>query len=116
MGAGRWEAGPLDWRGDDDAAGLRPGVPVPNRVTGKSPPGPQYAAATVAHGETVAAVVLPLSPAGRDGTAGEPFPLARAGRAHAHHNPMDRFGGSGPDCSGRGWLSGSRGRSRTEVR
>ncbi len=28
-------------------------MPVPNRVTGKSPPGPQYAAATVVHGETV---------------------------------------------------------------
>jgi hypothetical protein len=41
------------WRGDG-AAGVRPGVPVPNRVTGKSPPGPQFAAATVAHGETVA--------------------------------------------------------------
>jgi hypothetical protein len=28
------------WRGNEDAAGVRPGVPVPNRVTGKSPPGP----------------------------------------------------------------------------
>ncbi len=51
------------WRGDDDAAGVRPGVSVPNRVTGKSPPGPQFAT------------------------------LARAGRTHAHHNPMDRFDG-----------------------
>ena len=36
------------WRGVDDAAGVRPVVPVPNRVTGKPPPGPQFAAATVA--------------------------------------------------------------------
>ena len=42
------------WRGNEDAAVARPGIPVPNRVTGKSPRGPQYAAATVAHGETVA--------------------------------------------------------------
>lgn len=41
------------WRGDDGEPGTRPGVPSPNRVTGKSPPGPQYATATVAHGETV---------------------------------------------------------------
>ena len=41
------------WRDDDDAAGVRPGIPVPNRVTGKSPTGPQYATATVAHGKTV---------------------------------------------------------------
>ena len=41
-----------------------------------------------------------------------PFPLARARRAHAHHNPMDRFAGqrAGLFRPGR---SGSRGRFRT---
>src|SRR5215469_2404895 len=41
------------WRKGEDTAAARPGIPVPNRVTGKLPPGPQYATATVAHGETV---------------------------------------------------------------
>ena len=81
------------WRGDDDASGVRPGVPVPNRVTGKSPPGPQYATATVAHGETVARTFYDFHLQAGTGPLVNPFPLARAGRAHAHHNPMDRFDG-----------------------
>jgi site-specific recombinase XerC len=80
------------WRGDG-AAGVRPGVPVPNRVTGKSPPGPQFAAATVAHGETVARSFYDFHLQAGTGPLVNPFPLARAGRAHAHHNPMDRFDG-----------------------
>ncbi len=81
------------WRGDDDAAGVRPGMPVPNRVTGKSPPGPQYAAATVVHGETVLRTFYDFHLQAGAGPLVNPFPLARAGRAHAHHNPMDPFGG-----------------------
>jgi site-specific recombinase XerC len=81
------------WRGDDDASEVRPGVPVPNRVTGKSPPGPQYATATVAHGETVARTFYDFHLQAGTGPLMNPFPLARAGRAHAHHNPMDRFDG-----------------------
>jgi integrase len=81
------------WRGNEDAAGGRPGIPVPNRVTGKSPPGPQYAAATVAHGETAARTFYDFHLQAGTGPLVNPFPLARAGRAHAHHNPMDRFGG-----------------------
>ena len=80
------------WRGDG-AAGVRPGVAVPNRVTGKSPPGPQFAAATVAHGETVARSFYDFHLQAGTGPLVNPFPLARAGRAHAHHNPMDRFDG-----------------------
>jgi hypothetical protein len=30
------------WRSGDDAAGARPGIPVPNRVTGKPPPVPRH--------------------------------------------------------------------------
>ena len=80
------------WRGDG-AAGVRPGVAVPNRVTGKSPPGPQFAAATVAHGETVARSFYDFHLQAGTGPLVNPFPLARAGRAHAHHNPVDRFDG-----------------------
>jgi integrase len=80
------------WRGDG-AAGVRPGVPVPNRVTGKSPPGPQFATATVAHGETVARSFYDFHLQAGTGPLVNPFPLARTGRAHAHHNPMDRFDG-----------------------
>jgi len=81
------------WRLNEDGARVRPGVPVPNRVTGKSPPGPMYAAATVAHGETVARTFYDFHLQAGTGLLVNPFPLARAGRAHAHHNPMDRFGG-----------------------
>ena len=83
------------WRkgGNEDAASARPGIPVPNRVTGKSPPGPQYAAATVAHGETVARTFYDFCLQAGTGPLVNPFPLARAGRPHAHHNPMDRFAG-----------------------
>ena len=81
------------WRGGDDAAGVRPGIPVPNPVTGKPPPGPQYATATVAHGETVARTFYDFHLQGGTGPLVNPFPLARAGRAHVHHNPMDGFGG-----------------------
>jgi integrase len=81
------------WRGGDNTAGARPGIPVPNPVTGKPPPGPQYATATVAHGETVARTFYDFHLQGGTGPLVNPFPLARAGRAHAHHNPMDGFGG-----------------------
>src|SRR5258708_2010780 len=81
------------WRGDDDAAGVRPGMPVPNRVTGKSPPGPQYATATVVHGETVLRTFYDFHLQAGAGPLVNPFPLARAGPAHAHHNPMEPFAG-----------------------
>jgi len=81
------------WREDGDGPEVRPGIPVPNPVTGKSPPGPQYAPATVAHGETVARSFYDFCLQAGTGPLVNPFPLARAGRAHAHHNPMDRFAG-----------------------
>jgi integrase len=81
------------WRRTEDAAGVRPVIPAPNRVTGKSQPGPMYAAATIAHGETVARTFYDFHLQAGTGPLVNPFPLARAGRAHAHHNPMDRFDG-----------------------
>jgi site-specific recombinase XerD len=81
------------WRRDDDVAAARPGIPVPNQVTGKSPPGPQYAAATVAHAETAARTFYDFHLQAGTGPLVNPFPLARAGRSHAHHNPMDLFDG-----------------------
>src|SRR5260370_4148203 len=81
------------WRGGDDAAGARPRIPVPNRVTGKPPPGPRYATATVAHGETVARTFYDFHLQDGTGPLVNPFPLARAGRAHAPHTPVG--GGSG---------------------
>ncbi len=81
------------WRGDDDASEVRPGVPVPNRVTGKSPPGPQYATATVAHGETVARTFYDFHLQAGTGPLVNPFPPARAGRAHA--GPAAGAGGGG---------------------
>jgi hypothetical protein len=66
---------------------------VPNCVIGKSPPGPQFATATVAHGETVARSFYDFHLQAGTGPLVNPFPLARAGRAHAHHNLIDRFDG-----------------------
>src|SRR5260370_14048554 len=81
------------WRGEDDAAGVRPGMPVPNRVTGKSPPGPQYATATVVHGETVLRTFYDFHLQAGAGPLVKPFPLARAGPAPAHPQPMHPIGG-----------------------
>src|SRR5258708_37709703 len=69
------------WRGDDDAAGVPPGMPVPNRVTGKSPPGPQYATATVVHCETVLRTFYDFHLQAGAGALADPFPLAKTARA-----------------------------------
>jgi site-specific recombinase XerD len=81
------------WRLGDGVPAVRPGIPVPNQVTGKSPPGPQYAATTVAHAETVARTFYDFHLQAGTGPLVNPFPLARSGRAHAHHNPMEPFEG-----------------------
>jgi site-specific recombinase XerC len=76
-------------------------VGPPNPVTGKPASGPGYAAATIAHSETVLRSFYDFH---RDVGAGpilNPFPLdfaRRSGRANAHHNPMD---GWKPDRVGR---------------
>jgi hypothetical protein len=62
-----------------------------NPVTGKRPPGRNYAPSTVAHCETVLRSFYAYHLEAGTGPLVNPFPLARAGRAHAHHNPMDPF-------------------------
>ena len=81
------------WRLGDDAPAVRPAIPAPNQVTGKSAPGPQYATATVAHAETVARTFYDFHLQAGTGPLVNPFPLARVGRAHSHHNPMLPFDG-----------------------
>ncbi|MET7952277.1 site-specific integrase [Micromonospora sp. NPDC005324] len=78
-----------------------PGSPVPvsalsrgtpNRVTGRSAPGPTYAPATAAHGESVLRGFYEFHAEAGSGPMVNPFPLARRrqhGRADAHHNPME---------------------------
>jgi site-specific recombinase XerC len=69
---------------------LLPGTPNP--VTGKPAPARTYATATVLHCETVLRGFYEYHLQAGTGPIVNPFPLARAGRAHAHHNPMDPFG------------------------
>jgi integrase len=66
-------------------------VPKPNRVTGKSAPGPKYAPATAAHGESVLRRFYDFHCDTGQGPMVNPFPLVRErrrSRAGAHHNPM----------------------------
>lgn len=70
----------------------RPGAP--NGVTGKPTPGIGYAAATVAHSETVLRGFYDFHRDAGTGPILNPFPLdasRRAQRAHAHHNPMHHW-------------------------
>jgi site-specific recombinase XerD len=62
-----------------------------NGVTGKRPLGEKYAPSTVAHCETVLRSFYGFHLDAGTGPLVNPFPLARAKRPHAHHNPMDRF-------------------------
>lgn len=72
------------------SGGRSPGAPNP--VTGKPSPRGTYAAATVAHSETVLRSFYELHRELGSGPMVNPFPLARhPGRPHAHHNPMDTF-------------------------
>jgi len=75
------------------AAGGGGSAGAPNPVTGKPSPGPAYAAATVAHGETVLRGFYELHRELGSGPMVNPFPLARrrGGRPHAHHNPVEPF-------------------------
>ena len=68
---------------------LVPGTPNP--VSGKPSPARGYATATVLHCETVLRGFYQFHLEVETGPIVNPFPLARAGRAHAHHNPMDQF-------------------------
>jgi site-specific recombinase XerD len=66
-----------------------PAVPVP----GRRPGGARYAPSTVAHCETVCRGFYAYHVQAGTGPIVNPFPQARPGRANAHHNPMDLFGG-----------------------
>lgn len=79
------------WRSPDKAPVAKP--TAVNPVTGKRPPGRNYAPSTIAHCETVLRGFYAYHLEAGTGPVVNPFPLARAGRAHAHHNPMDRFEG-----------------------
>ncbi|MEV7198268.1 tyrosine-type recombinase/integrase [Streptomyces sp. NPDC093510] len=65
-----------------------------NPVTGKATPGRKYSPATRAHAETVLRSFYDFQLEEGRGPVINPFPLdrgRRAGRAHAHHNPLDTF-------------------------
>ncbi len=88
------------WRHPDgDARGIgsveRP-APGVNAVTGKACRGDRYEAATVAHCESVVRGFYDFHLEAGTGPMVNPFPLSRhrgAGRADAHHNPMEPFAG-----------------------
>ncbi len=67
---------------------------TPNALTGKRPPGPRYAPATVAHAESVVRAFYDFHLEVGTGPMINPFPLvrgARRGRVEAHHNPLEPF-------------------------
>jgi site-specific recombinase XerD len=82
------------WRHPGRPAPSRPAArAAPNPVTGKAPPGPDYASATVAHCETVARGFYEFCLQAGTGPMVNPFPLARGRgrRPGAHRNPMEPF-------------------------
>lgn len=60
-------------------------------MTGKRSAGTNYAPSTIAHCETLLRGFYAYHLDAGAGPLVNPFALARAGRAHAHHNPMDTF-------------------------
>ncbi|AQS71229.1 site-specific integrase [Streptomyces pactum] len=93
---------PLHWRHRRDIKTETAPKPVPeqlppgapNPITGKSSPGLRYAPTTRAHCETVLRAFYDFHLAEGTGPILNPFPLDRSrrhGRAHAHHNPDERF-------------------------
>lgn len=90
-------------------SGAGPGV---NAVTGKAVRGSRYAAATMAHCETVLRGFYEFNLEAGTGPMVNPFPLVRcrgAGRVDAHHNPMSRSSGIAAAGIGRRWWIGRRG-------
>ncbi|WP_203684294.1 hypothetical protein [Actinoplanes siamensis] len=77
------------WRAPDKPVVMEP--KRVNAVTGKRPAGDKYAPSTIAHCETVLRSFYGFHLDAGTGPLVNPFPLARAKRAHAHHNPMDQF-------------------------
>ena len=69
-----------------------PGGPAAaETVPGKRPSSARFAPSTVAHCETVCRSFYAYHLEAGTGPIVNPFPLARPGRAHAHHNPMEAF-------------------------
>jgi integrase len=82
------------WRHPDGEPPAAARAGVPNPVTGKLPPGPKLAPATVAHCESVVRGFYDFHLEAGTGPIVNPFPLARqrgGGRGNAHHNPMDPY-------------------------
>lgn len=72
----------------------RNGAARANPVTGKLPTGSGYAPTTICHSETVLRRFYDVQRDAGTGPLLNPFPLdlaRRAGRAHAHHNPMEEW-------------------------
>src|ERR1700722_15432185 len=63
----------------------------PGTAPGKRPSSGRFAPSTVAHCETVCRSFYAYHLEAGTGPIVNPFPLARAGRAPAHHNPLDPF-------------------------
>ena len=91
VAAGGGQACPAALASSGRPGAARPAArPAPNPVTGKAPPGPGYAPATVAHCETVVREFYEFHLQAGTGPMVNPFPLARGRggrRPHAHRNP-----------------------------
>jgi site-specific recombinase XerD len=73
-------------------AGKPGGQPAAAKIVpGKRPSTGRFAPSTVAHCETVCRSFYAYHLEAGTGPIVNPFPLARPGRAHAHHNPMEAF-------------------------
>jgi integrase len=87
------------WRHPDkdvSGSGRERTAPRVNAVTGKAFRGDRYEPATVAHCESVVRGFYDFHLEAGTGPMVNPFPLSRqrgAGRADAHHNPMEPLGG-----------------------
>lgn len=85
------------WRypsGDAPGSDTKSAVRRANPMTGKPPRAQRYEAATVAHCESVLRGFYDFHLEAGTGPMLNPFPLSRdrrAGRAQAHHNPMEPF-------------------------
>jgi hypothetical protein len=84
------------WRspGGVPPTAARSALGVPNAVTGKRSPGAGYDVSTAAHSESVLRGFYDFHLEAGTGPMMNPFPWTRhrgAGRAGAHHNPMDPF-------------------------
>ena len=63
----------------------------PNPITGKARPGARYATTTRAHSETTLRSFYDCHLDLGAGPLVNPFPMVRAQRANAHHNPMEPY-------------------------